>query len=83
MINLVFTHDAPVELALACVDAFLMTEEISFLIQPRGERNDYHMLKTQWHDLFEETLTPDFGCLCDSPCYADDYTGFFTMHYGR
>lgn len=83
LINMVFGHDAPVELALACVDAFLMTEEVSMLIQPRGVRNDYHMLKTQWHDLFEEVLAPDFNCLCDSPCYADDYTGLFTMHYGR
>jgi SAM-dependent methyltransferase len=83
LINLVFIHDAPVELALSCVDAFLMTEEVSFLIQPRGERNDYHMLKTQWHDLFEKVLAPDLACLCDSPCYADEYTGIFTMHYGR
>jgi SAM-dependent methyltransferase len=83
LINLVFMHDAPVELALSCVDAFLMTEEVSFLIQPRGLRNDYHMLKTQWHDLFEDTLAPDFACLCDSPCYADEYVGLFTMHYGH
>ena len=83
LINLVFMHDAPVELALSCVDAFLMTEEVSFLIQPRGLRNDYHMLKTQWHDLFEDVLAPDFACLCDSACYADEYTGLFTMHYGH
>lgn len=83
MINLVFMHDAPVDLALSCVDAFLMTEEVSFLIEPRGRRNDYHMLKTQWHDLFAETLAPDFNCLCDTSCYADDYTGLFTLHYGR
>ena len=83
LINMVFMHDAPVELALSCVDAFLMTEEVSFLIQPRGLRNDYHMLKTQWHDLFEDVLAPDFACLCDSACYADEYTGLFTMHYGH
>ena len=83
LINMVFMHDAPLELAFSCVDAFLMTEEVSMLIQPRGVRNDYHMLKTQWHDLFEETLTPEFVCLCDTTCYNDDYTGFFTMHYGR
>lgn len=81
--NLVFMHDAPVDLALSCVDAFLMTEEVSFLIQPRGLRNDYHMLKNQWHDLFRETLAPDFTCICDSTCYADEYTGLFTMHYGH
>ena len=83
MISLVFMHDAPLGLALSCVDAFLMTEEVSFLVHPRGQRNDYHMLKTQWHELFEEVLAPDFSCLCDTSCYADDYTGFFTMHYGR
>ncbi len=83
LINLVFMHDAPLQLALSCVDAFLMTEEVSFLVQPRGQRNDYHMLKTQWHDLFEETLAPDLACLCDSPCYDDEYVGLFTLHYGR
>lgn len=83
LINMVFMHDAPLGLALSCVDAFLMTEAVSLHIQPRGVRNDYHMLKTQWHDLFEEVLAPDCSCLCDSACYADDYTGFFTMHYGR
>jgi len=83
LINLVFMHDAPVKLALSCVDAFLMTEEVSFLIQPRGLRNDYHMLRTQWHDLFEEVLAPDFNCLCNTTCYADDYLDLFTMHYGH
>jgi len=83
LINMVFMHDAPLELALLSVDAFLMTEEISMLVQPRGIRNDYHMLKTQWHDLFKETLAPDFSCLCDSACYADEYTELFTLHYGH
>jgi SAM-dependent methyltransferase len=84
VINMVFMHDAPLELALSCVDAFLMTEEVSLLTQPRGIRNDYHMLKTQWCALFEEILaSSDFSRLCDSNCYADDYACLFTMHYGR
>ena len=49
----------------------------------RGDRNDYHMLRTQWHGLFEQTLAPEFPCLCDSPCYADEYLSLFTIHYGR
>lgn len=83
LIDFVFSHDAPVEVAQACVDRFLMTEAVSLLIQQRGKRNDYHMLRTQWHALFEQTLAPEFICLCDSPCYADEYFTLFTMHYGR
>jgi len=83
MIDFVFSHDAPIEVAQACVDRFLMTEAVSLLTQRRGERNDYHMLNTQWHGLFEQTLTPEFLCLCDSPCYADEYFSLFIIHYGR
>jgi len=83
LIDFVFSHDAPIEVAQACVDRFLMTEAVSLLTQRRGERNDYHMLRTQWHALFEQTLAPEFTCRCDSPCYADEYFSLFTMHYGR
>jgi len=41
------------------------------------------MLRTQWHEVFEQTLAPEFLCLCDSPCYADEYFALFAMHYGR
>ena len=83
IIDFVFSHDAPIEVAQACVDRFLMTEAVSLLTQRRGERNDYHMLRTQWHRLFEQTLAPEFLCLCDSPCYADEYLSLFILHYGR
>jgi SAM-dependent methyltransferase len=82
-IDLVFAHDAPVEVVLACVDRFLMTEAISFLTQPRGVRTDYHMLDSQWIELLDSTLGPDFTCLCDSSCHADEYMSLFTVHYGR
>jgi hypothetical protein len=80
---MVFAHDAPVDLVLACVDRFLMIEKISFLTQPRGARTDYHMLESQWVELLDSTLSPDFTCLCDSTCYADEYINLFIMHYGR
>lgn len=83
LIDFVFSHDASIEVAQGCVDRFLMTEAVSLLTQRRGERNDYHMLRTQWQALFEKTLAPDFLCLCDSTCYADEYFALFTMHYGR
>lgn len=83
MIDFAFQHDAPVEVAQNCVDRFLMTETVSLLTQPRGERNDYHMLRSQWLDLFEQILAPDFTRLCDSSCYEDEYFGLFTIHYGR
>ncbi len=83
MTHFVFSHDAPVEVAQGCVDRFLMTEAVSLLTQPRGERNDYHMTRQQWLELFDKTLAPDFRKLCDSICYADDYFALFTTHYGR
>jgi hypothetical protein len=82
-IDLVFAHDAAVEIVFACVDRFLMTETISFLTQPKGIRTDYHMLDSQWTELLDSTLAPDFTCLCKSTCYADEYLNIFTMHYGR
>jgi len=83
IIDFVFSCDAPVELSQRSVDAFLMTECISFLTQPRGVRSDYHMLRSQWKDLFEEVLGKDFTCMSDSTAYGDEYIDLFTMHYGR
>jgi SAM-dependent methyltransferase len=83
IIDFVFAHDAPVGLAVDCVDSFLMTELVSLLTQPRGIRTDYHMLRSQWNDLFREQLGPGFTLRCDSSCYADEYLTLFTMHYGR
>jgi SAM-dependent methyltransferase len=83
MIAFVFAHDAPYGVATDCVDSFLMTELVSILTEPRGERTDYHMLRTQWNDLFRTVLGPEFLLRCDSACYADEYMALFTMHYGR
>lgn len=83
IINFVFGHDDPVDVALASVDCFLMTEAVSLLTQPRGVRNDYHMLRGQWHAVCAEGLGPAFTCRCDSICYTDEYLNLFTLHYGR
>lgn len=83
LIDMVFDHDAPVELVLACVDRFLMTEVLSLLTQPRGLRTDYHMLDSQWSELLDSTLDRDFDRLCDSICYSDEYFSLFVKHYGR
>lgn len=83
MIDFIFAHDAPVELALSCVDCFMMTEAVSLLSQPRGQRTEYHMLRTQWTHLFENTLGPEFRCLCDATCFGDQYFNLFALHYGK
>ncbi len=83
IIDFIFTHDAPVDLAIDCVDSFMMAEIVSLLTQPRGTRLDYHMLRNQWHSLFRDVLGPEFTCLCDSSSYADEYMTLFTLHYGR
>ncbi|MCQ1539456.1 class I SAM-dependent methyltransferase [Methanocalculus taiwanensis] len=83
IINSILSQDAPIELAITCVDQFLMTEVISFFTQPRGERTEYHMLQSQWLGLFAECLGGEFTLLCHSPCYMDRYTSLFCMHFGR
>lgn len=80
MISFVFAHDAPPGEVMDCVDSFLMTEVVSILTEPRGERTDYHMLRTQWNDLFMTVLGPEFSLQGDSACYADEYMALFTMH---
>jgi SAM-dependent methyltransferase len=81
--DFVFAHDAPVEVAVSCVDRFLMSEAVSFLTQRRGERTDYHMLRSQWHDLFARGLGPDFSCWADANCYSDEFFELMYLHYGR
>ncbi len=83
MIAFVFASDAPPDEVTDCVDSFLMTELVSILTQPRGERTDYHMLRTQWNDLFRTVLGPEFLLQSNSACYEDEYMSLFTMHYGR
>jgi len=83
VIDFVLSHDAPIDVALASVDSFLMTEAVSFFIQPRGVRTDYHMLRTQWYELFTEQLGPEFTCLGNSTAYGDEYLDLFTIHFGH
>jgi hypothetical protein len=83
IIDFVFSYDSPVELSQTCVDSFLMTESVSFLTQARGVRSDYHMLRTQWHELFREVLGKEFMCYSDCTDYADEYLDLFSIHYGR
>ena len=83
IMDFVYSHDAPVDVVTDCIDSFMMAEVVSILTEPRGVRSDYHMLRTQWNDLFRTTLGPEFSLLCDSSCYADEYMTLFTMHYGR
>jgi len=83
LMDAVFAHEAPVGLALASIDRFLMSEAIYFFTEPRGKRSDYHMLRSQWHEVFREGLGKEFSCLCDSVCYADENMGLFTMIYGK
>lgn len=79
----IYAHDAPVEVVNECIDSFLMTEVVSILSEPRGERSDYHMLRSQWIGLLDSALGPEFALLCDSSCYADEHFALITLHYGR
>jgi len=83
LMDLVFAHDAPVELAISSIDKFLMSEAIYFFTEPRGKRTDYHMLRSQWQQVFQEGLGNEFSCLCDSTCYGDENFALFTMIYGK
>ncbi len=83
IMDFVFSHDAPVPVVNDCIDSFLMTELISILTEPRGVRSDYHMLRSQWREIFDNALGPEFSLRSDSPCYADEYLSLFTLHYGK
>lgn len=83
VIDFIYAHDTDLKTAQTAVDNFLMTEEISFLTQPRGERTDYHMLREQWLRLFDSVLAPEFKCLGNTDCYADEFITLIAMHYGR
>jgi SAM-dependent methyltransferase len=83
MMDFVFAHDAPIELAISSIDKFLMSEAVYFFTEPRGKRTDYHMLRSQWHQVFSDGLGKDFSCLCDSICYGDENLALFTMIYGK
>lgn len=83
LMDFIFAHDAPVELAISSIDKFLMSEEIFFFLEPRGKRSDYHMLRSQWHELFREGLGDEFSNACDSVCFGDGNIELFTMIYSR
>ncbi len=79
----IYAHDASVEVVNECIDSFLMSEVVSILTEPRGERSDYHMLREQWRALFAEALGPEFSLRNDLSCYADEHLSLIGLHYGR
>ena len=83
VIDFVFSYDAPIELAIASIDRFLMSEAVYFFTVPREKRTDFHMLRSQWHQIFSEGLGSEFTCACDSTCYGDENIAIFTMIYGK
>ena len=83
IIYLISVHGAPIEVVTDCIDSIFMTELVSILSEPRGVRTDYHMLRTQWMDLFSNVFGEDFSLRSDLTCYADEYLSLFALHYGR
>ena len=83
IIDFIFSHDAPIDVVINSVDCFLLTEMLSLLTQPRGVRNDYHMLRHQWHQLFSEVLGGESVCLKDSTCFENDFMYLISIHYGK
>ena len=78
----VLEEPAPADVQRACADTFLMTEAISILTQPRGERTEYHVLRGQWKDLLDRHLA-GFECVCEATCCAEEYVEQFMLHYAR
>lgn len=79
LMDFVFAHDGAIDVAVSSIDKFLMSEAIYFFTHPRGARTDYHMLRSQWHDLFTRGLGNGFSCMCDSTCFGDENMALFTM----
>jgi SAM-dependent methyltransferase len=82
LIDSIFAHDAPVVITQSCVDNFVMAEVISFLTQPRGERNDYHMLRGQWARMFAENLE-GHHFRGETTVLTSDGCEFFGCHWSR
>lgn len=82
-LQFIFAHDAPADVQRRCADMFVMTETVSLLTQPRGERTEYHMLRGQWRDLLDEAFGEEFSCICDATCYADQLVEQLCVHYAR
>ena len=79
----IYAHDSSIAVVNECIDSFLMSEVVSILTEPRGERSDYHMLRKQLLALFAEALGPEFILKNDFSCYADEYLSLIGLHYGR
>ncbi|MDD2276607.1 MAG: class I SAM-dependent methyltransferase [Smithellaceae bacterium] len=82
LIDSIFAHDAPITVTQSCVDNFVMAEVISFLTEPRGRRNDYHMLRGQWERVFRENLDGHHP-RGEATVLASDGCEFFACHWGR
>jgi len=82
IIDAIFAHDAPIAVSQGCVDNFIMAEVISFLTQPRGERNDYHMSRSQWSLLFADSL-PGHYRRGEATVLLWEGCEFFACHWGK
>ena len=82
LIDAIFAHDAPITVTQSCVDNFVMAEVISFLTQPRGRRNDYHMLRGQWTRIFSENLDGHHP-RGEATVLTSDGCEFFACHWSR
>lgn len=82
LIDAIFAHDAPITVSQGCVDNFVMAEVISFLTQRRGRRNDYHMQRGQWAEIFSQNLA---GHLCrgETTVLSSEGCEFFACHWGK
>jgi SAM-dependent methyltransferase len=82
-LQFIFSQAAPADVQRRCADIFIMTETVSMLTQPRGERTEYHMLRGQWRSLLDEAFGGEFSCVCDATCYADPFIEQIGLHYMR
>ena len=81
MIDAIFAHDAPVGDVVNCVDMFLLSELVSLLTQPRGERTEYHMPPQQWRSLFEDHAGSALAGM--EICLAGTGFELFGQHYRK
>ncbi|MEE9912640.1 MAG: class I SAM-dependent methyltransferase [Deltaproteobacteria bacterium] len=82
LIDSIFAHDAPIAVSQGCVDNFVMAEVISFLTQPRGKRNDYHIRRDQWARIISENLIGHHR-LGETTVLSSEGCEFFASHWGK
>jgi len=78
-----FAQKPDEELRRGYIDHTIIPEIITLLTKTQDHKIKHHLLRHQWHEVFNKSLDQSFSCLCDSVCYADKFIESGFISYGR